>query len=508
MINIGSLIQHRAMLSPNKEGLVDDRRMTFRELNQEVNRAAHAFRAMGIQAGQRIALLCKNHRSFVTAFFGAAKCGIITIPINWRLHPQEIQYILEDSGASILIYDAAFSDKVQQLQPISTVQRYIPVGNSESGDPSFDALISSCPTDEPELETTGDDCILIMYTSGTTGKPKGAMITHTNLLFASIGITHVIDWWERDRFLSVAPFFHIGGFVPLITNIHTGATSILMADFDPIRGWKTVEQERITTMMTVPAMLTAMHQVFDQAAADIFSLRNITCGASAVPKTLIEAFAQRGISVQQVYGITEYTGAVSFWKKEMDPTKSDFMGKTVFHGEVKIIDVNTKKELPAGQVGEIVCRGPQVFTGYWQRPQETAETVEDGWLHTGDLGMVDQDGFLYVVDRLKDMIISGGENIYSTELEMVLLQHPGVAEVAVIGVPDERWGEIPRAYVVPRSGWSITAEELIQHCRERLASYKCIKEVVFLEQLPRNAVGKILKVQLKQEAAKHSASNA
>jgi acyl-CoA synthetase (AMP-forming)/AMP-acid ligase II len=265
--------------------------MTFRQLNDDVNRAAHAFRAMGLEACQRIALLCKNHRAFVTAFFGAAKCGIITIPINWRLHPQEIQYILEDSGASVLIYDSVFADKVRDLKQTSGVNRYIPVGAGEDAEPTFDALISQYSNEEPELKTSGDDCILIMYTSGTTGKPKGAMITHTNLLFASIGITHVIDWWNGDRFLSVAPFFHIGGFVPLITNIQTGATSILMADFDPVRVWKTVEQERITTMMTVPAMLAAMHHVFEQAAADVSSLRNITCGASAVPKTLIEAFA-------------------------------------------------------------------------------------------------------------------------------------------------------------------------------------------------------------------------
>jgi acyl-CoA synthetase (AMP-forming)/AMP-acid ligase II len=184
----------------------------------------------------------------------------------------------------------------------------------------------------------------------------------------------------------------------------------------------------------------------------------------------------------------------------MDPAKSDSMGKTVFHGEVKIVDVQAKKELPPGQVGEILCKGPQVFKGYWMRPKETAEALENGWLHTGDLGMIDPDGFLYVVDRLKDMIISGGENIYSTELEMVLLQHPAVAEVAVVGVPDERWGEIPRAYVVPRAGQPVTADELIQHCRDQLASYKCIKEVKFVEQLPKNAVGKILKAQLKKEA--------
>lgn len=504
MINIGSLIRQRAYLSPDVEGFVDDQRLTFRQMNEQVNRVAHSMGAVGLQTGDRIAFLCKNHRAFVTGFFAASKCGIISIPVNWRLQTQEIRYILEDSETSVLIYDAEFADKVEPLKQLPHLKRFIQVGEGASGDPSFDTWLKDSPSEEPELRTSDDDPILLMYTSGTTGKPKGAILTHQNLLFASIGISHVIDWWFGDRFLSVAPFFHIGGFAPLLTNVHNGSTTVLMADFEPAAVWKTVEREKITTMMTVPAMLAAMGQTYPQVESDISTLRNITCGASSVSKSLIEAFDRLGISVQQVYGITEFSGAVSFWKKQMNAEKSASMGKAVFHGEAKVVDIQSKAELAPGQIGEILCKGPQVFKGYWNRPEETAGVLREGWYHTGDLGMIDEDGFLYVVDRLKDMIISGGENIYSAELEAVLQQHPAVADVAVVGVPHETWGEIPRAYVVTRPGQSLTSEELIQLCQQELASYKCVKDVVFVDALPRNAVGKVLKARLKQKAVETS----
>lgn len=491
-VNVGDMMRHRAYLSPNSEGYVGRNRYTFKEMNERVNRFAAYLKENGIKTGERMALICKNHEDFITAFFGAAKLGIITVPINWRLQAKELDYILSNCEPRLLIYDPEFKDA---CQPLSDKHSILTL---ESGD-LFEKAIESLPFEEPELVTNNDDPVLIMYTSGTTGKPKGAVITHMNLFAASVGMSHVIDWWFGDRFLSVAPFFHIGGFAPIITNVHTGSTAVLMSNFDPIAVWDVIQKEKITTMMSVPAMLQFMLKTLDKDKHDYSSLRNITCGASPVPEKLIRAYEELGIQVQQVYGITEYTGAVSFWKKSMDPTKANSMGKVVFHGDVKIVDIETREELPPNQVGEIVCCGPQVFKGYWRNEEATKEVLSNGEYASGDLGMIDEDGFLYVVDRLKDMIISGGENIYSSELEAVIGEHPGVAEVAVVGKPDPKWGEIPKAFIVKKTGAEVTEEDIVNWCRENLASYKCVKEVEFIEQLPRNAVGKILKNVLKQK---------
>lgn len=486
-LNIGELMTHRAYLTPKAEGYIGRKRYSFAEMNERINKFSHYLLEKGIRPGERIALFAKNNEDFITSFFGAVKVGIITVPINWRLQPTEIEYILNNAKPSLLIYDEVFADT------INAVLKNVPIESIQSGTDQFDSLFEKYSIREPSFQSRDDDTALIMYTSGTTGHPKGAMITHTNLLAASIGMSHVIDWWEGDRFLSVAPFFHIGGFAPIITNLHTGSTAVLMEDFDPVEAWKTIEREQITTMMTIPVMLQFMLKVYEKVKTDYSSLRNMTCGASPVPESLIRAYDQLGIAVQQVYGITEYTGAVSFWKKSMDESKASSMGKTVFHGNVKIVDPDTKEILPANEIGEIICSGPQVFKGYWQNEQETEAVLSNGEYRSGDLGMIDEDGFLYVIDRLKDMIISGGENIYSTELENVIYALPEVAEVAVVGKKDEKWGEIPQAFVVKNENATITAEDIINKTRENLASYKQVKDVQFVDVLPRNAAGKVLK---------------
>src|SRR5690625_5037881 len=338
--NIGELMIHRAYVSPNVEGYVGRKRYSFAQMNERVNKFADYLSKEGIHSEDRIALLCINHEDFITAFFGAAKLGVITVPINWRLQTKEVEYIISNCEPSLLLYDAVFAETVQALQSSISIPAL------QVGDESFDEIISRCSTAEPKLNTTKDETILIMYTSGTTGKPKGAMISHNNLLAASIGMSHVIDWWFGDRFLSVAPFFHIGGFAPIITNLHNGSTAITMTDFDPIAAWEIIEKEKITTMMSIPAMLQFMLKVIGKADFNYSSLRNITCGGSPVPVKLIKAYADLGISVQQVYGITEYTGAVSFWKNVMDESKIDSMGKVVFHGQVEIVDPETNEVLP------------------------------------------------------------------------------------------------------------------------------------------------------------------
>jgi O-succinylbenzoate-CoA ligase len=499
MINIGKILQSQAVLRGEKEAFINnDVRITFAEMNRRANAFAHFLKEKGLGKGDKIALLCKNNEDVIATFFGAAKIGVITVVVNWRLQIQELQYIVNHCDAKLVVYDCEFEKIIGEVKQRLNCKLYL----SRSTSPSLLNILTGTTKHEPDYESNGDEPILMMYTSGTTGKPKGAMLSHNNLQAASIGLTHTIDWWEQDRFLMVAPFFHIGGFAPLVANVHTGATMVLMSDFDPINAWKLIERERITTMMTVPAMLAFLLKTYDYLKPDLSSIRNITCGASAVPPSLILSFRKLGIPIQQVYGITEYSGAVTFWKESMDSEKYMSMGKPVMQGDLRIQHPQTGEILQSGEIGEITVSGPQLFVGYYKNDEAYKAVVQnDGYYRTGDLGYLDPDGFLYVVDRLKDMIISGGENIYSAELELVLSDHPGIAEVAVVGIPNEKWGEVPRAYVVTKPGISLTEQEVIDFCKEKLASYKAIKEVVFAEQLPRNASGKILKYQLKQKVS-------
>jgi fatty-acyl-CoA synthase len=496
-VNVGEWLQNRAYLSGDKEAFVGKTgRYTFAEMNTRANQFANYLGNQGVKQGDRVALICKNHEDFIAALFGGAKMGVITVPVNWRLQAKEMSYILNNSGARVIVYDDLFSEAVEIVKSDSLAELYICIGET-TNDPAFDEIVQASSSDEPAYPAYNDDIAIIMYTSGTTGKPKGAMLSHTNLFAASLGLSQTVDWWEQDRFLSVAPFFHIGGLAPIMANVQTGCTTVLMEDFHPVTVWQTIEKEKITTMMSVPAMLAFMLKTIDRAKTDYSSLRNITCGASPVPLKLIQTCKSLGISVQQVYGTTEYSGAVSFWKESLAPTKSDSMGKCVMYGAIKVVDLQSGEEVAPGMDGEILCYGPQVFRGYWQNEVETAKVLQDGWYRSGDIGRVDKDGFLYVVDRLKDMIISGGENIYSAEVEEVLSANQNVAEAAVVGIPDPKWGEIPCAYVVKTPDSNETEESIIAYCRTHLAAYKVPKKILFIDQLPRNAVGKILKTVLK-----------
>ncbi|MFJ7734427.1 o-succinylbenzoate--CoA ligase [Lysinibacillus sp. NPDC097231] len=493
-INIGKLLQNRAALMGEKEAFIHkDKRWTFQQMNARANGFAHFLKKQGFSKGDRIAVLCKNNEDFIAVLMGAAKIGVITVVLNWRLQVPELRYIVEHSKVTLVIYDVDFESTIRALQEQVAITDVL----SHETVPSLQSIFDE-NVHEPVYDASNDDVALIMYTSGTTGKPKGVMISHNNLLAAGMGLSQTIDWWEDDRFLMVAPFFHIGGIAPLITNIMCGCTMVLMEAFEPIAAWKIVENAKVTTMMTVPTMLAYLLKTYEVANVDSSSIRNITCGASSVPAPLILGFRQLGIPVQQVYGITEYTGAVTMWKEQMNRDKYDSMGKSIMHGEIAIVDVKSGEMLPAGEVGEISLRGPQVFVGYFENMEATQQVLRNGWYHTGDVGYIDSDGYLYVVDRIKDMIISGGENIYSAELELALSTHPSVADVAVIGIPDEKWGEIPKAYIVAKPGASITEAEIIEFCKGNIASYKAVKEVEFVEQLPRNAVGKLQKHKLKQ----------
>jgi O-succinylbenzoate-CoA ligase len=496
-INIGKMLANRAYLSPAQEAFSGfDYRFTFHEANERANRFGDYLKKSGLTSGERIAILCKNNEHATTALFGAAKLGVITLMLNWRLQIPELAYILQDSGAALLLYDAEFTAVAEALKGETNVKTFLSIepGNKDN---DFEKTLASASGAEPAYAGFGTDPAVLMYTSGTTGRPKGVMLTHDNLFWASVGLAHTIDWSCKYSFLSVAPLFHIGGLAPIFGNIHSGCTTVFMPTFDPMKIWDIIVSEQINFMMSVPTMLQFMLFAPDIAKKDLSALRHVVCGGSAVPRSLIETYDKMGIKVEQVYGITEYSGAVTFWTPDMGMDKADSAGKTVFHGQVKILRPHSEEELPVGEVGEICCFGPQVFKGYWNNPEATTAVVGKGYYRSGDIGKIDADGFLYVVDRLKDMIISGGENIYPAELEQVLIQLPGVAEVAVVGKSDNKWGEIPVAFVVRKPDATLTTEEIIAHCKKNLAAYKCVKEVQFITAIPKNSLGKVLKKELR-----------
>src|SRR5680860_187162 len=499
--NLGRTLSNRALLSPSMEGYVGEKyRLSFREVNERSNRFAAFLKKNNVSYGDRIAILCKNNERATTAMFAAAKIGIITVFLNWRLVARELAYVLSDCGASLLLYDGEFSEIVNQIRGEIPAKIFVGVGNADAEqDEEFEDILCNMPAEEPEITGGGEDPAVILYTSGTTGRPKGVILTHNNCFWVPMGHSYTIEWRHNYRFLCVSPLFHVGGLAPIMTNVAIGCTTVFVPNFDPAKVCSLITTEKINLSMTAPAMLQFMLMVPGIDKMDFSSVKHILCGGSAVPQSLIETYNNLGIEISQVYGITEYSGAVTFWSHDMGVEKSDSMGKPVFYGLVKICGPDSEEEMPAGEVGEICCAGPQVFKGYWNNSEATDEVLKNGYYRSGDLGKKDEDGFVYVVDRLKDMIVSGSENIYPAELELDIRGHPGVAEVAVVGKADNKWGEIPVAFVVTRQGKKVSEQDIIDICRKNLAGYKRVKEVRFVDSLPKNALMKVLKQTLRNQ---------
>lgn len=498
--NLGETLAHRANLAPYHEGFIDSEcRLNYSEVNMRCNTIAAWLHSYNIQSGDRVAILGKNSVAQATMLYGAAKADAVSVMVNWRLQVQELAYILNDSGATVLFYDAEFEKQVEGLRDCTELKLFICNGPSKNDNIFTDIISSTHLPSCPSAQRRGDDAAILMYTSGTTGKPKGAILTHTNFLAAAHGTSSTIDWLDSHRFLLVVPTFHIGGLMPLTTSVQKGTTVYFLADFEPVEVWKVIAHERITTTMMVPAMAQALLMVADKMEIDASSLISITCGASVVPKSMISSFSKMGVSVQQVYGLTEVTGATTFWKSSMNPEKADSHGKPVYLMELMIADPATGARTENGNPGEIFCRGSVVFAGYWNNEEATTAAFRDGWFATGDIGYFDEEGFLYVVDRLKDLIISGGENIYPAEIEQVLLGLKQVSEVAIVGQSDEKWGEVPVAFVVLKEGTYLDSNDIFSYCRTQLASFKCPKRTIFIDALPRNGVGKVLKNTLREQ---------
>lgn len=500
--NIGLFLAKRARLDPDRIGFIfEDQELSFRAMNARANRAAHAFLGLGVAPGDRVGLLLANSLEFLDCFFGLAKIGAIVVPLNWRLTAVELAYIADNAGIGALVYGANHAQTVAAMRDGIPAKAYVAVGDASAADPVYAALTAVASDAEPRAAGAGDDPLVIMFTSGTTGAPKGAVLTHDNFFYDSCTVAMSTDWRCDDRVLVALPLFHIGALIYAVIDVHVGATTVLMPAFDPAGFLQALQDRKITSFLAVPAMLNFMLQVPTLDNFDLSSVRWALCGTAPVPVPLIQAWARRGIAIQQVYGLTECTGGAAVLGSERALDKVGSTGLPMFHTDIRVVDLHGRDAAP-GEVGEVVIRGPHVMRGYWRNPKATSDTVRDGWLHTGDLARLDEDGYLYIVERKKDMIISGGENIYPAEVESVLSTLPQCAEVAVIGVPDPQWGEAVCMIARLKEGRSLTLDEVRAHCAGKLGKYKIPRKVILSDQpLPRNPTGKLLKRILRENFA-------
>ncbi|MEZ5572135.1 MAG: o-succinylbenzoate--CoA ligase [Halioglobus sp.] len=509
--NIGLLLTKRAQICPNREAVVEferNRRFTFAQLNTRANRVANSLLQLGIAPGDRVAVLLKNSVEFVETYFAIAKIGAVMVPVNWRLVAAEVAYILQDSGSKALVYDSDFDTAVDTLQGGAhgelAVQHWIRRENHEGAVPGwaqdYGALTAVAAIDEPPIGAWDDDNLFIMYTSGTTGRPKGAVHSHEGMLWSQLTSMSTSDMRDGDRWLLALPMFHVGCLSPTSLLVHRGGTGIIMRDLDIGAMFRCINQESVTIFMAVPALLQFMLQAPEREQNDISSVRWIATGAAPVPVSLLQEYEALGIRIFQAYGLTESCGPGTLLLPEDAEAKVGSCGRPQMHTEIRIVD-NSGNDIPMGsdQAGELLVGGRHLMKEYWNNPQATAETLRDGWLHTGDVCTWDKEGFVTICDRMKDMIISGGENIYPAELENILAACPDVQEAAVIGVASKKWGETPLAIIVPAPGASPTVESLKAYCKENLAGYKVPQLYELVDSLPRNPSGKLLKPQLRHQ---------
>ena len=503
-INWFGVLAHHAARSPERAITVfEDETTTYAQMDAGARALAGGWRARGVGQGDVVALLSYNCPQFLQSMFAANCLGAIAMPINWRLAAPEVRFILEHSGARALVCDDALLELADQATfgvEDAIVRACIP-GDAPSGWTTLadlEAEGGAGPVVDP-VPAEPDDVHRLMYTSGTTGRPKGVMLTHANLAWKNLA--HVVEFAFSDDDLGLAcgPLYHVGALDLTTTSlIAAGATSIIHRAFDAAAVVDELERSRVTTVWLAPAMVNAIMAIPGVEQRDLSSVRVIINGGEKMPIPLIERIQRTFPSAwfADAYGLTETVSGDTFLDRDSIVTKLGSVGRPCLYLDLDVWD-GDGRPLPPGEPGEVVLRGPKVFKGYWRDPEASARAFEGGWFHTGDIGVRDEDGYLFIVDRLKDMIVSGGENVAGSEVERVLYEHPAVLEAAVVGRPDERWGEVPVAFVVLREGVVTTADELVAHCRGQLAKYKVPKDVTFLDALPRNPSGKVLKRELR-----------
>ncbi|MFC9842846.1 o-succinylbenzoate--CoA ligase [Streptomyces sp. NPDC060223] len=482
---VGSWIARRVRNNPHRPAVIHGGVLiTYAQLHGRINRLAHHLRHLGVRPGDRVAYLGPNHPSFLETFFAAGQLGAVFVPLNTRLAEPELRHCLQDAGASVLVHTSDF----EQFALSCSALRPVTVGDG------LDKDLAACTPVSLDVPVTHADTAVIMYTSGTTGRAKGAVLTHGNLIWNSLNTLVDGEFAAGDVALLSAPLFHTAALnMTCLPTILKGGTLVLEESFSPARTLDLVERFRVTVMFGVPAMFQQIAAEPRFADAGLSSLRMLLCGGAPVPEALIRTYQRRGLSFIQGYGMTEASPGVCLLDAEHALEKLGSAGLPHFFSDIRVID-------PAGEDvtrGELLVEGPNVMSGYWNLPEETAAAFHDGWFRSGDIAGVDEDGYVTIVDRAKDMIISGGENIYPAEIENVLYEHPAVGECAVIGVPDERWGEVPRAVVVLAPGARASVEDILAFLEGRLARYKIPKSIVFTDALPRTGAGKLLKPRIR-----------
>ena len=500
---IGSWLTRRELLTPGKEAVVDgQRRLNYRQLNRRVNRLANALLDSGLKYGDRISILSYNCLEFVEVIMAAAKLGLILVPLNWRLTPTELTFNLNDSGSETLFFDSELAELVKGITGKTPLKQYINFGSKKTLEASaYEPLLADYPESEPEANPAPnlDSPHIIMYTAGTTGKPKGAVLSQGASFWNVLNLNAALDFTSRDRNLLVLPMFHIGG-IGLFTlpMLYDGGTVVIQRTFDPAETLALLKAESITLFFGVPAVFLALIQHPEFNADTFKNVRLVMSGGAPLPVSLVKQYHETGIVLQQGFGMSEAAPSIATLDKNLALEKAGSIGRALMHLEARVVD-DDLKDVPTGDIGELIIRGPNLLQGYWNRAEATKESFTGDWFHTGDLARMDSDGELYIVERKKDMFISGGENVYPAEVENALYELPQISEAAVIGVKDDKWGEVGRAVVALKEGQNLTAEEIIDHLNGRLAKYKIPKSVIFVGQLPRNAAGKVLKTVLREQ---------
>jgi acyl-CoA synthetase (AMP-forming)/AMP-acid ligase II len=507
---LGEIIARNARKFPEKEAVVyGDTRLTYRQFNARINRLAHALMDIGIKKGEHVAILSFNSNQYLESYFALAKMGAVAVPLNFRLHPEELKYIINNSDAVALIVGAPFVPTTRALQAdLPQVREYIAVtAEPVEGMRHYESLIQKYTDHEPLVLLEEEDPAFIMYTAGTTGRPKGAVLSHKSEIImwivvgAEVASEPEVGGLGELRALAAPPIFHLAAFGYCQAHLIVGATLVMATQvFDPLEILRLVQDERCDSLILIPAMANFLIQSPDIGKYDTSSLKIWASGAAILPTQTRKDFLKHFPSVKifDIFGQTEMCPVVTILRPSDAPRKEASVGKAIACVEIRVVD-DTDRDVPVGRVGEAIYRAPTMMNEYYKNPQATAEAFRGGWFHSGDMVRQDEEGFLYVVGRKQDMIVSGGENIYPAEIEDVLQSHPKILEAAIIGVYDEEWGESVKAIVVPKPGETLTEEEVIEYCKQHLASYKKPKSVDFVDALPRTSTMKVLKTVLREK---------
>lgn len=499
---LGYWMSTRRLKTPDKVALIhgDGETLTYRQLADGAERVAALLRRLGVAQGERVAMMSENSPEFLKVLFGTVQLGAVFVPVNTRLAGPEIAHVIQDSGARVVIFEPDFASRIEIAAQEAAAEHLIVTGGGSDAEPGLGALLRDMQPDSTIVDVPIDAPAAMMYTSGTTGRAKGALLSHRNLTWVALNAIVDYDIVSTDVALMISPLFHAAslgmGALPITLK---GGTMVLERGFEPGRALRQIQHHRITMLSGVPTTYQLMADHPDWASTDISSLRKLTCGGSAVPTRILNAYEERGLAFSQGYGMTETSPGATSLSPSMTRAKQGSVGLPHFFTRVRICDEDDNV-VETGRIGEIQVSGPNVFLGYHGLPEATeAAFTADGWYRSGDLGYLDEDGYLYIADRAKDLIISGGENIYPAEVENLLNDVPGVASVAVIGVPDEQWGEVPWAIVTTTEPEvPVTTEAIRTVLDGRIARFKLPKNVIVVDELPRTASGKVKKAELRE----------